>query len=137
MRILTHLKTEDSLVWFKSVPATKMLRGIRRKLFASIKQAFITTVKQTLTNRERTAMYKSNQGLALLINEIEVINMQKSDASRLAEGFKDMSSKERDESLTTRHTLKERYDDIVVELHDKYDIRLPMYNFIIKMREAD
>jgi hypothetical protein len=81
-------------------------------------------------------MYKSNQGLALLINEIEVINMQISDASRLAEGFKGMSSKERDESLTTRNTLKEKYDDIVVELHDKYDIRLPMYNFIIKMRKA-
>tara|TARA_R110002012_G_scaffold22589_9_gene77907 strand:+ start:738 stop:986 length:249 start_codon:yes stop_codon:yes gene_type:complete len=80
-------------------------------------------------------MCKSNQGLAFLINEIEVISMQRSDASRLAEGFRDMSSKERDESLTTRNTLRERYDDIVVELHDKYDITLPVYNFIIKMRE--
>ena len=79
-------------------------------------------------------MSKSNQELAMLINEIEVINMKRSDASRLAEGFKDMSSKERDESLTTRTTLKERYDDIVIELHDRFDIKMPMYSFIIKMR---
>ena len=79
-------------------------------------------------------MSKSNQDLAMLINEIEVINIKRSDASRLAEGFKDMSSKERDESLTTRTTLKERYDDIVIELHDRFDIKMPMYSFIIKMR---
>lgn len=81
-------------------------------------------------------MSKSNQDLAMLINEIEVINIKRSDASRLAEGFKDMSSKEKDESLTTRTTLKERYDDIVIELHDRFDIKLTMYSFIIKMREV-
>ena len=81
-------------------------------------------------------MSKSNQELAMLINEIEVINLKRVDASRLAESFKDMSSKEKDESLTTRTTLKERYDDIVIELYDRFDIKLTMYSFIVKMREA-
>tara|TARA_B100000497_G_C7523083_1_gene317735 strand:- start:516 stop:761 length:246 start_codon:yes stop_codon:yes gene_type:complete len=73
--------------------------------------------------------------LELLINEIEVISIKRAEASRKAESFKDMSSEEKNESLITRITLKERYDDIVVELHDRFDIKLPMYNFIIKTRE--
>jgi hypothetical protein len=80
-------------------------------------------------------MSKANREIAALINEIEVVNENRNEASRLAEGFKDMSREERGESLATRDTLKERYDDIVVELNDKHGIRLPMHDFIIRMRD--
>ncbi|MDG1315539.1 MAG: hypothetical protein P8P29_08470 [Flavobacteriaceae bacterium] len=88
------------------------------------------------TNYKMFSVKDRNKKLAALINEIEVINIKRNEASRLAKDFKNMDSEEKYQSIHTRNTLKERYDDIVIELHDKYGIKLPLYDFIIKMREV-
>ena len=88
------------------------------------------------TNYKMFSVKDRNKKLAALINEIEVINIKRNEASRLAKDFKNMDSEEKYQSIHTRNTKKERNDDIVIELHDKYGIKLPLYDFIIKMREV-